>query len=67
MNLSLLEEKINQSGLKRKKIAEDLGLTAHGFRLKRQGKFEFKGSEITKLTKKLKLTKKEKEEIFLKS
>lgn len=64
MKLNLLEIKINQIGIKRKKIAEDLGLSEHGFRLKRQGKNEFKAGEIAYLRKKLKLSAKEEKEIF---
>ena len=45
----LLEEYINNSGLKRGRIASSLGITVDCLRNKTKGKNEFKASEIRKL------------------
>jgi orotate phosphoribosyltransferase-like protein len=44
-----LEVEIMKSGLTKKEIADELGLTVQGFLLKMQNKTEFKASEIQKL------------------
>lgn len=48
-NTALLEEYIQKSGLKKKHIAEQLGLTAYSFAQKVNNVTEFKASEIIKL------------------
>lgn len=64
MNSILLNEKIEEVGIKRKKLAEKLNLTYPGFRLKVRGTTEFKAAEIAKLSELLKLTKQEERKIF---
>lgn len=64
-NTKLLEEKIAKSGLKKKYIAESLGLTGYGLQKKITNKTEFKASEIAKLCEVLNIeSSEEKEEIF---
>ena len=63
-NTSLLEEYIQKSGLKKSFIAAQLGLSAYGFALKCNNNSEFKASEMTILTKLLKISAEDKEAIF---
>lgn len=65
MDGTLLNNKINSCKLSIKEIAESLGLTRQGFYNKLNGKREFKGSEIKKLSSLLNLSPQEKESIFL--
>lgn len=56
---------IADSGLRKKYIAEQLGLTTYGFQKKVENKNQFKAEEIKILCKVLKISSlKEKEEIF---
>lgn len=63
-NTALLEEYISKSGYKKSFIAEQLGLTSYGFMLKVNNKSEFKASEMTILSKLLKINAKDKDAIF---
>ena len=63
-NTKLLEQYIEDSGLKKGFIARQLGITAYGFALKVNNKSEFKANEIAILCKLLKIGAKDKEAIF---
>jgi hypothetical protein len=64
-NTKLLNEKIVESGLKRKFIAEKLGLSTYGLQRKIENVTEFKASEISALCDVLDIkTVTEKEKIF---
>lgn len=64
-NTKLLNEKIAESGLKRKFIAEKLGLSTYGLQRKIENVTEFKASEISALCDVLDIkTVTEKEKIF---
>ena len=66
MNAALLEKHISDSGLKKKYIAEQMGLTIATFNNKSKGRTEFLGSEISSLCKILNITNpKQKADIFL--
>lgn len=66
MNTVLLEQKISDSGLKKKYIAKEMGLTVATFNNKAKGRTEFLGSEINKLCTILKIDNpKQKADIFL--
>lgn len=60
-----LEKKIKESGLKKNKIAETLGISRQSLHFKVTGQNDFRASEINKLSKLLKLTRKETLDIFL--
>lgn len=60
----LLKSLISKSGLKRSYIAEQLGITYQGFKLKLDGKNEFVESEMRTLSDLLRLTKTDRERIF---
>lgn len=64
MNGVLLAEKIEANEMSKSDIAEALGLTRQGFYNKINGKREFKGSEIKKLSNLLNLSETEKNAIF---
>ena len=64
INTDLLNEVIDQSGLKRTAIARKMSLSDKGLKLKIDGVNEFKGSEIQKLRMILNLTDQERERIF---
>lgn len=64
LNINLLNETLEKSGYKRSYIAEKLNLTTYGLSLKLNGYNEFKASEIYKLSELLKLSLKERDEIF---
>ena len=55
-DVKLLNDKIDESGLKRNFIANQLGITPQGFYLKTSGKNEFTASQIQKLCDILKIT-----------
>ena len=55
-DVELLRNKIDQSGLKRNFIAEQLGITPQGFYLKSSGKHDFTSTQIQKLCELLKIT-----------
>lgn len=63
-NTELLEGKLACSGMKLGYIAERLGLSPAGFRLKVRGVQEFKQSEIVAICDLLGLSVEEKEAIF---
>lgn len=46
LNVDMLGSEIERSGLKKKYIASQLGLSAYGFALKAAGKREFTASEV---------------------
>lgn len=48
-NTDLLEEAISKSGLKKRWIADKMGLSEYGLSLKIQGINEFKASEVSQL------------------
>ena len=64
VNTLLLDTKIEQSGLKLGFIVESLGLSRAGFNKKRKGKTPFRVSEIYVLCDLLKLSRKERDQIF---
>lgn len=67
-NTKLLNEKILESGLKKKFIAEKLGLSTYGLQRKIENRSEFKASEISILCDLLDIrTAAEKERIFFAS
>ena len=59
-----LRDKIEQSGLKYKYIAEQLDISSYGLQLKIDGKNEFLVKEAVQLCNLLNLTNKEREDIF---
>ena len=63
-NTELLKSRIQTSGLKKRYIADQLGITYQGFYLKLIGKNEFLGSEIQKLTTLLNIPDKDIKPIF---
>ena len=64
-NVSLLQTEIEKSGLKKKYIAQQLGLSSYGFALKARGDREFTASEIKMLCEVLKLNMSQMHAIFL--
>lgn len=64
-NVPMLKEAIDNSGLKRKYIAGQLGLSYQGFLDKIRGKTEFVGSEIVLMKDLLRMDEKTVNEIFL--
>ena len=65
VNTDLLNEKIEQSGLRISFIVENLGISRQGFDLKRNGKIAFRLSEVFVLCSLLNITdKEEKGKIF---
>lgn len=60
----MLRDKIEQSGLKYKYLAEQLDISSYGLQLKIDGKNEFLVKEAVKLCNLLNLTNKEREDIF---
>lgn len=64
MNLALLAEKIDTSGLTKTAIAEGLGLTRQGLYNKLDGKTEFTGSELKRISAMLNLSEQDKNAIF---
>ena len=64
-NTSMLQKAISDSGLKRKFIAEQLGLSYQGFLDKIRGKTEFVGSEIIRMKDLLRIDDKAVNDIFL--
>lgn len=63
-DMAALRDKLDASGLKRVHVAEKLGISDQTLRVKLQGAYEFKASEIKVLTDLLRLTKTEMEHIF---
>lgn len=64
-NVQMLEVAIDNSGLKRKYIAEQLGLSYQGFLDKIRGKTEFVGSEIIRMRDLLRMDDQTVNDIFL--
>ena len=64
INSSILRNKIEQSGVKYKYLAEQLNISSYGLQLKIDGKNEFLVSEVAMLCNLLSLTRKEREDIF---
>lgn len=64
MDYEKLNSFIDESGLKKNKIADYIGLTPYGLSQKLKGKTEFKASEIVKISRILNLNKKERDAIF---
>ena len=64
INSNMLRDKIEQSGLKYKYLAEQLDISSYGLQLKIDGKNEFLVKEAVKLCNLLNLTNKEREDIF---
>ena len=60
-----LKRTIAEMGIPISFIADKLGITREGLYNKLNGETEFKASEIVKLSGLLKLTKKERDQIFL--
>lgn len=56
VNLILLTEKIEQSGMKRKAIAEKMNLTTAGLANKLKGKRDFSATEINSIANAINLT-----------
>lgn len=64
VNTQLLEEKIADSGIKVSHIINKLGLSPEGFYKKKRGETPFRVSEIYVLTDLLRISEKEKSQIF---
>ena len=64
VNTPLLEEKIEQSGLRVGFIIEKLGLSRNGFDKKKKGRTPFRIAEIYVLCDLLKLSDEDKSDIF---
>lgn len=60
----LLISVINDSGLRRQYIAEKLGLTYQGFKLKLDGKNDFRESEMQMLVSLLHMNKTTRDRVF---
>ena len=65
VNIKLLEQKIDDSGMTMMAIAEKTGILRATLYNRLKGVGEFTASEIVALTKVLNLTKPERDEIFL--
>ena len=64
----ILRKKINKKGYKLKYVAENIGLSYYGLKLKIENASQFKADEITRLCKLLGIeTLEEKESIFFKN
>lgn len=63
-NTNMLSNKVKESGLKLTFIAKKLGITREGLYRKMRNETEFKASEIICLQTILRLTNKERDEIF---
>ena len=64
VNTDALEQVIAESGIRKNFLAEKLGLSPQGFRLKETGKKEFKVSEVRILKEILHLTEEDVNRIF---
>lgn len=64
-NLDMLRRKMDETGMTVVSIAEKSGILRETLYNRMSGKSEFKASEIQALTKVLRLTKKERDDIFL--
>ncbi len=64
VNLTLLRNTINDSGVTIVSIAEKIGISREGLYKKLSGEAEFKASEIEKITSAMRLSKEERDSIF---
>nr|DAR62025.1 MAG TPA: Protein of unknown function (DUF739) [Caudoviricetes sp.] len=64
VNSNMLKKKIDDSGMKIKYVAVQIGLTPAGFYKKINNESEFKVSEVVALTRVLGLSSNERDEIF---
>lgn len=64
-NVERLREVITESGMSIVAISDKLNITREGFYKKMNGETEFKASEITALTRILRLSKSDRDKIFL--
>ena len=64
INTQLLDNKIEQSGLKIKFVIDSLGLSRQGFDMKRKGQTPFRVSEIYVLCDLLHISDNDKQKIF---
>ena len=65
VNTEMLKQKVTDSGLKYKSIAQALGLSSYGLQLKINGTNDFKAGEISQICDMLGITSlEEKEAIF---
>ncbi len=64
MNLKKLNDLIEASGYKKQFIAKSIGLSYQGFLYKTQGVNDFTAKELNNLSKILKMSKKQKIDIF---
>lgn len=64
INSKKLMKKLDESGMKKKYIAEKLGLSTYGLSLKINNENEFKVSEVEKICNLLNITVKDREDIF---
>lgn len=65
LDTDLLKEEIDKSGLKTGYLAEQLGLSYQGFRLKRNGVIPFRKLEVEALASLLGMSEEAKNQIFL--
>lgn len=63
-NGKMLSRKIYDTGIKKKVLAERLGISPYGLAMKISGKNEFKNSEIITICESLNLTPDERDSIF---
>lgn len=63
-NTEMLNKKIDESGLKKGYLADKLNLSRFGLSKKINNESEFRTSEIVALCRELKLTTKERDQIF---
>lgn len=64
VNLTLLRNTIDDSGVTIVSIAEKIGISREGLYKKLSGEAEFKASEIEKITSAMRLSKEERDSIF---
>ncbi len=67
MNLKKLNVYIEKSGYRKQFIANKIGLSYQGLSYKLKGKSDFTVTEMNLISKLLRMTEKEKKEIFFKS
>ena len=64
INSKLLQDAIEESGMKRNALANKLGLSSYGLALKINNQNEFKASEIAALSEILNLSRSKRDAIF---
>lgn len=68
VDTQLLDNAINESGLKRSYLADKLGISVQSLRLKMNNKYDFRSNEVITLCQELNITKlTDKEKIFFKT